>query len=62
MHCKLRQSEAQQAHVCSMLTEEKQAHSAAAASLKQIQQEHAKAVQDLHGQVWAALMFPVHFR
>ena len=62
MHCKLRQSEDQQAHVSSMLSAEKQAHSVAAASLQQIQQEYSKAIKDLHQQVWDSLMHSARLR
>ena len=58
MYQKLRHSEAQQMHLSSMLSVEKQAHAAAMASLQQSQQMHTQEMQELNEQVGSALIMP----
>ncbi|DBA99756.1 TPA: hypothetical protein ACH3X3_012303 [Trebouxia sp. C0006] len=50
MHQKLKCSEASQAHLSSMLSAGKQAHAAAVASLKQIQQGHSQQMKETKDQ------------
>lgn len=58
MYQKLRRSEAQQMHLSSMLSVEKQAHAAAMASLQQSQQMHTQEMQELNEQVGPAVIMP----
>lgn len=51
MHQKLKCSGASQAHLSSMLSAGKQAHAAAVASLKQIQQGHSQQMKETKDQV-----------
>lgn len=51
MHQKLKLIEAKQAHLSSMLHAEKQAHTAAVASLHQIQQGHSMDIRELNAKV-----------
>ena len=54
LNLKLKHSEASQAHLASMLSAEKQAHAATAASLKQTQQMNIREVQQLQAKVMNA--------